>query len=162
VLSGRAQVYAQLGVRVTEHGESAYAALVPDVLLELTRSGVAVESQVGRCTAARACGADSGQGALVVPVPGFPAPFLIRKSDGSALYATTDLAAIRQRLHDGHDQLIYVTDKSQSSHFQQVFAVRGVCWGCCRPDVAADCAHVRMGACPCDAAPCVVRHRQRP
>ena len=54
---------------------------------------------------------------------------LVRKSDGGFNYATTDLAAIRQRVQmikdDGGeraDRVLYVTDAGQSQHFDMVFA----------------------------------------
>lgn len=66
-------------------------------------------------------------GALVVdlakeedtaPMP----PVIIKKSDNSSLYATTDLATIIQRQRDyAPDKIWYVVDKRQSLHFDQVF-----------------------------------------
>ena len=49
-------------------------------------------------------------------------PCMILKSDGSALYATTDLATLVDRQQNfGPDQVIYVVDKRQGMHFTQVF-----------------------------------------
>lgn len=49
-------------------------------------------------------------------------PCIIQKSDGAALYSTTDLATIVSRVEDYNpDSIIYVTDKRQSLHFIQVF-----------------------------------------
>jgi arginyl-tRNA synthetase len=49
-------------------------------------------------------------------------PFIVLKSDGAALYGTTDLATIWERVSDyAPDQIIYVVDKRQSLHFEQVF-----------------------------------------
>lgn len=49
---------------------------------------------------------------------------VVQKSDGSFLYATTDLAAVRQRAEEENcDLVVYVTDGGQQLHFQQVFAV---------------------------------------
>lgn len=66
-------------------------------------------------------------GALVVdvelesdkaPMP----PVIVRKSDNSSIYATTDLATIIQREKDFHpDKIWYVVDKRQELHFTQVF-----------------------------------------
>ncbi len=49
-------------------------------------------------------------------------PCLVLKSDGAALYQTTDLATIveRMKLYDP-EQIVYVTDKRQELHFEQVF-----------------------------------------
>jgi arginyl-tRNA synthetase len=50
-------------------------------------------------------------------------PMLIRKRDGAALYATTDLAALRYREGEWDpDTIVYVTDMRQQLHFRQVFA----------------------------------------
>lgn len=49
-------------------------------------------------------------------------PCIILKSDGSALYATTDLATIVEREKLFHpNQIIYLADKRQEMHFMQVF-----------------------------------------
>ena len=71
--------------------------------------------------------AHEDQGALVVDVKEetdtkeIP-PCMILKSDGAALYATTDLATLveREKLYKP-DQVVYVTDKRQEMHFEQVF-----------------------------------------
>lgn len=53
-----------------------------------------------------------------------PLPFLIQKSDGASLYATTDLAAVRHRSRKlNADWAIYVTDNRQALHFEMMFAV---------------------------------------
>ena len=50
-------------------------------------------------------------------------PFLIQKSDGAFLYATTDLATIRYRVETFRpDRIVYVTDGRQQLHFKQLFA----------------------------------------
>lgn len=49
-------------------------------------------------------------------------PCMILKSDGAALYDTTDLATLVEREQDYQpDQVIYVVDKRQELHFIQVF-----------------------------------------
>lgn len=49
-------------------------------------------------------------------------PCMIRKSDGASLYGTTDLATLIEREQDYHpDEIIYVVDKRQELHFEQVF-----------------------------------------
>lgn len=67
------------------------------------------------------------EGALVIdvskeddtqPIP----PFILLKSDGSSLYSTTDLATIYERVQDYNpDEIVYVVDKRQGLHFEQVF-----------------------------------------
>lgn len=49
-------------------------------------------------------------------------PCIILKSDGAALYTTTDLATIIDRMKNyAPDELIYLADKRQEMHFTQVF-----------------------------------------
>ena len=67
------------------------------------------------------------QGALIVDVKEesdtkeIP-PCIILKSDGAALYTTTDLATIMDRMEHYHpDEMIYLADKRQELHFTQVF-----------------------------------------
>lgn len=67
------------------------------------------------------------EGALVIdveeesdkkPMP----PIIIQKSDGASLYGTTDLATIIERVKDYNpNEIIYVVDKRQGLHFEQVF-----------------------------------------
>ncbi len=49
---------------------------------------------------------------------------LIKKSDGTSLYLTRDLAAVEDRYNMyNFDRAIYVTDVSQKLHFQQLFKI---------------------------------------
>ena len=67
------------------------------------------------------------EGAWVIPVAEETdkkevPPMILVKSDGSAIYATTDLATMVQRMQDwAPDKMLYVTDKRQNLHFEQVF-----------------------------------------
>ena len=94
-------------------GESDAQPYIPDMIDDLIRQGLAYESQ----------------GALVVDIAmetdskELP-PCIIRKSDGAALYATSDLATIVEREKDFKpNHYIYVVDKRQELHFTQVFRV---------------------------------------
>ena len=94
-------------------GESDAQPYIPSMIDGLVEKGLAYESQ----------------GALVVDIAEetdtkeLP-PCIIRKSDGAALYATSDLATIVEREKDFHpDHYIYVVDKRQDLHFTQVFRV---------------------------------------
>lgn len=75
---------------------------------------------------ARGVARDS-EGALVVDValPGDThevPPLLLAKSDGAALYATTDLATLQARAAmPGLAKVVYVVDQRQALHFEQVF-----------------------------------------
>ena len=92
-------------------GESDAHPYIPAMIEDLKAKGHAVESE----------------GALVFPVAEetdkkeMP-PCILVKSDGSAIYATTDLATIVQRMQDWNpDKILYVTDKRQNLHFEQIF-----------------------------------------
>lgn len=51
-------------------------------------------------------------------------PCIMQKSNGAYLYATTDLATIYQRVKDQElDGIVYVVDKRQDLHFEQVIRV---------------------------------------
>ena len=69
----------------------------------------------------------TSEGALVVDVSKETdtytvPPCMILKSDGATLYSTTDLATIWERaLEYAPDEIIYVVDKRQALHFEQVF-----------------------------------------
>jgi arginyl-tRNA synthetase len=94
-------------------GESFYADKLADVTKHFKGKGIAGESNGALC---------------VFPgdfknKDGDPLPFIIQKSDGAFLYATTDLAALRFRINElKADKVIYVTDARQTLHFQMLFA----------------------------------------
>ena len=92
-------------------GESDAQAYIPDMVQRLKDEGFARYDE----------------GALVVDVQEESdnkevPPCMILKSDGAALYDTTDLATLVEREKDFHpDEVIYVVDKRQELHFIQVF-----------------------------------------
>lgn len=101
-------IYDRLGVRFDSiRGESAYHEDLPRVVQDLLNKQIAEVSQ----------------GAVVVRNPAIAEePYLIRKSDGAFLYATTDLAAIQYRTEElKADRIIYVTDSRQQLHFRWLF-----------------------------------------
>ncbi|QHJ11106.1 Arginine--tRNA ligase [Paraglaciecola mesophila] len=107
------EVYDKLNVSLTRAdimGESAYNHDLANVVSELQAKGLAVESD----------------GAQVVFLPeladkeGKPAVYIVQKSGGGYLYATTDLAAIRHRNKTLHaDRTLILTDARQALHFKQ-------------------------------------------
>jgi len=116
-----------------ERGESFYADKLAGTVEELTNAGIAKKSE----------------GAMCVFPDGFtnkegnPLPFIIQKSDGAFLYATTDLAAINFRIKEiGAQKIIYVTDARQQLHFQMLFATAKAA-GWLTDDVEVD--HVTFG-----------------
>ena len=48
-------------------------------------------------------------------------PLMMVKSNGSVGYGSTDLATIYERVQEGFERCVYVVDKRQSEHFEQVF-----------------------------------------
>ncbi len=113
-------------------GESDADPYIPPMVEDLKARGLAVQSE----------------GAWVVPVAEESdkkevPPMILVKSDGSAIYATTDLATMVQRMQDFKPhKMLYLTDKRQSLHFEQVFrAARKA--GIVEPDTALE--HVGFG-----------------
>lgn len=113
----------QLGVRFDLLlGESDVQHLIPAMLADLEQRGLARRSE----------------GALVMDVGATDdgvamPPLLLAKSDGAALYATTDLATIVDRVQRFQPaEIVYVVDQRQALHFQQVFRaaeLAGLCGG---------------------------------
>jgi len=95
-------------------GESEYNDDLPGVIADLKKKGLAVDSDSAVCVFPPGFKNKEGQSL----------PFIIQKSDGAYLYATTDLAALRYRINElKADAIIYVTDARQKLHFEMLFAV---------------------------------------
>ncbi len=92
--------------------------------------------------------AERDAGALVVRFADRERPLLIQKSDGTSLYATTDLAAVRYRIQDlGAERVVYCVDARQRDHFRDVFdAVRLIGWTKLPSGSDAHLVHVPFGA----------------
>lgn len=107
-------IYDWLDVKVTERGESFYNPLLPDVVEDLTKTGLLEKDAGAKCVFLEGFTNKEGQ----------PLPLIVQKSDGGYNYATTDLAALRYRIfQDRVQRIIYVTDAGQANHFTQVFQV---------------------------------------
>ena len=108
------EIYQKLNVTLTRDdimGESAYNDDLSNVIDELMAQKIAVEDQ----------------GAKVVFInemankDGDPSVFIVQKSGGGYLYATTDLSACRYRSGElKADRIIIFTDARQALHFKQV------------------------------------------
>ncbi len=93
-------------------GEADVDQFIPEIAEDLKSRGIAEDSE----------------GAVVVNVEreddnkDMP-PLMFFKSDGAVTYGTTDVATIydRVKLYDNLLKIIYVVDKRQSLHFEQVF-----------------------------------------
>jgi len=113
-ISHSEEIYTKLNVSLQRSdimGESSYNPDLSKVIDELMATGIAVEDQ----------------GAKVVFIDemankdGEPSVFIVQKSGGGFLYATTDLSACRYRAGTlNADRIIIFTDARQSLHFKQV------------------------------------------
>ncbi|XP_022408030.1 probable arginine--tRNA ligase, mitochondrial isoform X1 [Neophocaena asiaeorientalis asiaeorientalis] len=125
------RIYKRLGVHFDEYsGESFYREKSQEVLKLLDSKGLLQKTI---------------KGTAVVDLSGSGDPSSIctvMRSDGTSLYATRDLAAAIDRMDKyNFDKMIYVTDKGQKKHFQQVFQmlqIMGYDW-------AERCQHVPFG-----------------
>ncbi len=102
------RVYDRLGIEFDyELGESFYHDMLPGVVEDLVKRGLAVDSD----------------GAVCVFLDEYDAPMIIRKKDGAFLYATSDVATVHYRMEHFHpDAILYVVDHRQGEHFAKLFA----------------------------------------
>ncbi|KAL2792281.1 putative arginine--tRNA ligase, mitochondrial isoform 2 [Daubentonia madagascariensis] len=125
------RIYKRLGIYFDEYsGESFYREKSQEVLKLLDSKGLLLKTI---------------KGTAVVDLSGNGDPSsvcTVMRSDGTSLYATRDLAAAIDRMDKyNFDTMIYVTDKGQKKHFQQVFQmlkIMGYDW-------AERCQHVPFG-----------------
>lgn len=96
-----------MDIKIKERGESFYQDLMKKTVQLLEEAGVLIEDE----------------GRKVMFAPNIAVPLTVVKSDGGYTYDTSDMAAIRQRVHDeSADWVIYVVDMGQSGHFETIFA----------------------------------------
>lgn len=112
-------------------GESDADPLIEPMIADLTRVQLAVvddEALVIRV-------AEPADGKRPLP------PLILRKRDGAATYATTDLATIFQRVSGDKpaDHILYVVDQRQADHFKQVFRAAA------KAGISARLVHVGFG-----------------
>jgi arginyl-tRNA synthetase len=122
------RIYKIMGVDFDHYtGESFFEDKIPAVVEELEKKNLLVSSQE--------------RDVVLLEELDLP-PCLIKKSDGSTLYATRDLAAAIYRKEEyNFDKCLYVVDNGQALHFKQVFAVLGkMGYGWNR-----DCEHIPFG-----------------
>jgi len=122
------KVYDMLGIKFDSlAGESFYSDKMPRVIEELEEKKLLVKSE----------------GAEIVDLESFGLPpALVKKSDGSTLYVTRDIAAsIYRKEHYDFYKNIYVVGSEQILHFKQWMAIvklMGYDW-------VKDCIHVPFG-----------------
>lgn len=121
------RLYDLLGIKFELiQGEAFYNDKLEDAVERIRKAGILEESQ----------------GALVVNVGEGKPPCIVRKSDGSSIYATRDIASaiFRKEVLKG-DEILYVVGVDQNLHFEQVFKVlerMGYSW-------AQNCHHIAFG-----------------
>nr|XP_031536097.1 probable arginine--tRNA ligase, mitochondrial isoform X2 [Vicugna pacos] len=125
------RIYKRLGIHFDEYsGESFYREKSQEVLKLLDSKGLLQKTVKGTAVVDL-----SGNGDL-------SSICTVMRSDGTSLYTTRDLAAAIDRMDKyNFDKMIYVTDKGQKKHFQQVFQmlqIMGYDW-------AERCQHVPFG-----------------
>jgi len=123
------RVYDMMGIDFDSYnGESFYTDKMPAVIDELKEKGLLVKSE----------------GAEIVDLEPYGlTPAVIRKSDGTSLYITRDIAALlyRKRTYDFY-KCLYVVASQQDLHFKQLFKVvelMGYDWA------KDSCVHVPFG-----------------
>ncbi|XP_048350728.1 probable arginine--tRNA ligase, mitochondrial isoform X2 [Sphaerodactylus townsendi] len=124
------RMYKRLGVYFDEYsGESFYQEKCQEVLKMLDTKDLLKKTK-------------EGTGIVYLPEKGDQSYSAVVRNDGTSLYITRDLAAAIDRMDRCYpDTMIYVTDKSQISHFQQLFQIlklMGHKW-------AERCRHVPFG-----------------
>lgn len=102
------RIYKELGICIDKvQGESFYQDQLKGVISELREKGILKKSKE----------------AMIVELEDNP-PALIAKSDGSTLYLTRDLAALKYRIkHYNPSKIVYHVGNDQSLHFTQLAKV---------------------------------------
>lgn len=115
------EVLEELGIHPDENlGESFFLKRAKQLTQELVDSKIAIKQE---------------DGSVIVNLEEYniDTPILLEKSNGTALYATTDIATIEHRLNNYDKQpakIVYSVDLQQRFHFQQVFALtKKLGWG---------------------------------
>ena len=105
------KLYSRLDIHFdTFYGESFYHPIMPEVVKELVERGIAKE--------------DDGAKVVFFQEEENLFPCIVQKKDGAFLYATSDIATVKFRLHTYDvNRLIYLTDERQQDHFKQFFRI---------------------------------------
>ena len=134
------EIYHTLAVTLDDshvRGESFYRRLLGPLVKRLLREGKARVSDGAVCVFPEGFKTKEGE----------PLPFIIEKSDGAHLYATTDLAALRYRVRVLRaDRIVYVTDARQIQHFEMLFEVAKMAEWNKRDGKIIELVHVPFGS----------------
>ncbi len=111
------EIYELLNVSLTpEHvrGESFYNNDLAVLVQDLQQQGLAVEDQGAQVVFLEELADKKGN----------PSPVIVQKKDGGYLYSTSDLAAIRYRIHQlGAQRIMVFSDARQALHMKQVYTI---------------------------------------
>jgi arginyl-tRNA synthetase len=109
------KIYDRLDVTIEEYGESFYNDKIPPVIEEFEKAGtLSIEEGGAKC----------------VFVDKFKVPLMLQKSDGGYGYDSTDMAALKYRLHTVNAmRIVAITDFTQGDHFTMCNqAARDIGW----------------------------------
>lgn len=102
------KIYDELNINIEEKGESFYKDMLQDIVDELEEKDLIDK--------------ENNDNRKVIKCSN--GVFVVQKSDGSFLYGTTDLAALKYRLFkDQFDEIYYIVDKGQEHHFNCLFEI---------------------------------------
>lgn len=111
------EIYSRLNTKLTHDdvvGESFYNDLLAPMVRLLVDKGLAVDSDGAKCVFLNETDLGSKE----------ETPFIVQKKDGGYLYATTDIAAVYDRVQRlNGNRLVYVIDSRQALHMKQLFVV---------------------------------------
>lgn len=109
-------IYNELDITIIERGESYYQKMMMSMVNDLEKRGFLK--------------LEDGRKVFYVSNANTSYPLTIVKSDGGFTYATSDMAALKNRLYDCHgDMILYVIDAGQSEHLEGVYSAgREVGW----------------------------------
>ncbi len=101
------RIYQMLDIKIDMAlGESFYEKMLPTVIEEIKRKGIARESQ----------------GALIVEFDDMP-PAMLKKSNGTTTYFARDMATVRYRINQwSPDLIVYEVGAEHELHFKQIFS----------------------------------------
>ncbi|QJC32260.1 arginine--tRNA ligase [Enterobacteriaceae endosymbiont of Donacia versicolorea] len=110
-------LYKKLNVELSSKdtmGESTYNDMLPDLIIDLKKKGIAVENN--KTVIIPIKGLKNKQGKLMAVI--------IQKSDGAYLYATIDIACIKYRYKNFKaNRIIYYVDSRQNQYLNQIFKI---------------------------------------
>lgn len=92
-----------------EMGEAGFVSKAKEIVQDLLKTGIAKKND---------------DGSVIIELDGFDTPMLIQKSNGTILYATTDIATLVWREENWHpDRVVYCVGSEQQFHFAQLIAL---------------------------------------